>query len=335
MIGEESHYASKTEELEEYLDFCDVLIRPNNTLTKVNSRSDVNLEVRYTNGNLVWSGIPICASNMDVIGTFEVERVLSKFKMLTILHKFYTVEDFKKHEYDSEYIGISAGISEKELQNISEILEYDPKIKFICLDVANGYTQAFHECVSKFRRRFSDKFIMAGNVVTNSGCQSLVNVGADFIKFGIGSGSVCTTRIKTGIGVPQFSALLNLNDVYDVVSDGGCTSPGDVAKAFGAGARFVMLGGMFAGHNETGTTFYGMSSKDAMDKYSGGVSNYKTSEGKRVDLYKHTKPLEETVLDILGGLRSACTYVGASNLTELIGKQKFIKVRRQYNNIFS
>jgi GMP reductase len=335
MIGEESHYASKTEELEEYLDFCDVLILPNKTYTTVNSRSDVNLEVRYSNGNLVWSGIPICASNMDVIGTFEVERVLSKFKMLTILHKFYTVEDFKKHEYNSEYIGISSGISEKELQNISEILEYDPKIKFICLDVANGYTKTFHECVSKFRMRFSDKFIMAGNVVTNRGCLSLGSVGADFIKFGIGSGSVCTTRIKTGIGVPQFSALLNLNNAYNVVSDGGCTSPGDIAKAFGAGARFVMLGGMFAGHIETGSTFYGMSSKDAMDKYSGGVSNYKTSEGKRVDLYKNTKPLEETVLDILGGLRSACTYVGASNLTEFIGKQKFIKVRRQYNNIFS
>ena len=179
--------------------------------------------------------------------------------------------------------------------------------------------------------------------------EELILAGADIVKVGIGPGSVCTTRIKTGVGYPQLSAIIECADAAHglgghIISDGGCKIPGDVAKAFGGGADFGMLGGMFAGHDESGgeimeengkrfRLFYGMSSQTAMDKHSGGVAEYRASEGKTVKVpYKGA--VSDTVKDILGGVRSTCTYVGASQLRELSKRTTFIRVAEQENQIF-
>jgi len=322
----------------ECLDFDDVMIPPK--ITSISSRSNVNLEYEFINSekDLSWTGIPIVASNMDKIGTLKVSRVLSKYKLLTFLHKYHSVEDLKGEDYDPEYIGISVGVSLSEYENAQQILKYNPNIKFICLDVANGYMLSFHDIIRKYVLSFPNKFIVAGNVVDYSGASELVDCGADLIKCGIGSGAVCTTRAKTGVGLPQFTCIQKCVGEWpqtpiNIMSDGGCKTPGDIAKAFGAGAKFVMIGGMLAGHNETGTEIYGMSSAEAMHLYSGGVDSYRTAEGKRV-VVESKGSLEDTVKDILGGLRSALSYTNSSTLKEFIGNQTFNIVRRQLNNLF-
>lgn len=326
----------------ECLDFDDVMIEPK--ISQISSRSEVDLEyvyVRpYDRNKISWKGIPIIAANMDKIGTLKVSRVLSEYKMLTFLHKYHTVDDLRGKDYDSEYIGISAGISPSEFENVTQILAYNPNIKFICLDVANGYMTSFHEVVKKYAISFPDVYIVAGNVVEHYGSEALRRAGADLIKCGIGSGAVCTTRAKTGVGLPQFSCITkctkdigNYPYKMDIISDGGCKTPGDIAKAFGAGAKFVMIGGMLAGHDETGTDFYGMSSNEAMNLYSDGVDSYRTAEGKKV-LVESKGPLSATIKDILGGLRSSLSYTNSKTMADFIGKQTFNVVRRQLNNLF-
>ena len=322
----------------ECLDFDDVMIQPK--ITTISSRSEVNLEYEYIEERkeIAWKGIPIIASNMDKIGTLKVAKVLSEYKVLTFLHKYHSVENLKGEDYDPEFIGISVGVSPSEFENAKQILKYNPNIKFICLDVANGYMLSFHEVVRKYALEFPNKIIVAGNVVDYSGAWALTGYGADLIKCGIGSGAVCTTRAKTGVGLPQFTCIQKCVGEWsqtqmNVVSDGGCKTPGDIAKAFGAGAKFVMIGGMLAGHNETGTEIYGMSSAEAMHLYSGGVDSYRTAEGKRV-VVESKGSLEDTVKDILGGLRSALSYTNSSTLKEFIGNQTFNIVRRQLNNLF-
>jgi len=225
-----------------------------------------------------------------------------------------------------------------------------PQLKFICIDVANGYSEHFVDFVKGIRDQYPDKVIIAGNVVTGEMVEELLLAGADIIKVGIGPGSVCTTRIKTGVGYPQLSAIIECADAAhglggQIISDGGCATPGDVAKAFGAGADFVMLGGMFAGHDESGgelieegenkfKQFYGMSSETAMNKHSGGVANYRASEGKTVKV-PYRGSIENTLKDILGGIRSTCTYVGAVRLKELTKRTTFIRVAEQENKIYS
>merc|ERR1712084_24303 len=200
------------------------------------------------------------------------------------------------------------------------------------------------------RARWSDITIMAGNVVTQEMTEELILSGADIVKVGIGPGSVCTTRKQTGVGYPQLSSVIECADAAHglggcIVSDGGCTCPGDVAKAFGGGADFVMLGGMLAGHDECAgemiqeggeyfKVFYGMSSDTAMKKHAGGVAEYRSSEGKTVKV-AFRGPLDETIRDILGGMRSACTYVGAAELRELPKRTTFIRVTQQLNNVFT
>ena len=216
--------------------------------------------------------------------------------------------------------------------------------------MANGYSEYFTDVIKQVRDAWPDSVIMAGNVVTGEMTEQLILSGADIVKVGIGPGSVCTTRLKTGIGYPQLSAVIECADAAHglkglVCSDGGCVAPGDVAKAFGGGADFVMLGGMLAGHDEClgepiekegkkYKRFYGMSSSEAMKKYAGGVANYRSSEGKSVDI-PYKGPIENTVLDILGGLRSTCTYVGAPQLKELSKRTTFIRVNQQMNEVFS
>lgn len=341
-------------ETELKLGFKDVMIRPKRSTLK--SRSQVSLERIFTfrNSQKKWIGIPIIAANMDTVGTFEMAEALSKDKIITAIHKHYTVEEwsqFLKDQPDSiyDYIALSTGIGKDDEGKIQQIVDAHPKINFLCIDVANGYSEHFVEFVRKMRERFPDKTIIAGNVVTGEMVEELILSGADVVKVGIGPGSVCTTRIKTGVGYPQLSAIIECADAAHglgghIISDGGCKIPGDVAKAFGGGADFVMLGGMFAGHDESGgeiveedgekfRLFYGMSSQTAMDKHSGGVAEYRASEGKTVKV-SYKGAVSETVKDILGGVRSTCTYVGASSLRELSKRTTFIRVLEQENQIF-
>ncbi|WP_435955222.1 GMP reductase [Dryocola sp. BD626] len=337
------------------LGFKDVLIRPKRSTLK--SRSDVQLEREFTfkHSGIAWSGVPIIAANMDTVGTFAMAQALASFDILTAVHKHYTVEqwsDFVKSAPESvlRHIMVSTGTSEADFTKTKQILALHPGLNFICIDVANGYSEHFTQFVSKAREAWPGKTICAGNVVTGEMCEELILSGADIVKVGIGPGSVCTTRVKTGVGYPQLSAVIECADAAhglggQIVSDGGCTVPGDVAKAFGGGADFVMLGGMLAGHEESGGTvveengekfmlFYGMSSESAMTRHVGGVAQYRAAEGKTVKLPLRG-PVENTARDVLGGLRSACTYVGASRLKELTKRTTFIRVAEQENRVFN
>ncbi|HTP66194.1 MAG TPA: GMP reductase [Geobacteraceae bacterium] len=336
------------------LGFKDVLIRPKRSNLK--SRAQVLLDRSFTflHSRRVWSGVPIIAANMDTIGTFAVAEVLAGHNMLTAIHKYYAPEEwdeFLKGRDERFYsrIMVSTGTSRDDFARLGRIMANHPLLEFICIDVANGYAQAFVEFVRKVRAAFPDKTIVAGNVVTGEMVEELLLSGADIVKVGIGSGSVCTTRVKAGVGYPQLSAVIECADAAHglggrIISDGGCTCPGDVAKAFGGGADFVMIGGMFAGHEECGgellqrdgkayKQFYGMSSATAMAKYSGGVAEYRATEGKLVEV-PYRGPIEGAVRDILGGVRSACTFVGALALKELTKRTTFIRVLEQENLTF-
>lgn len=337
------------------LDFKDVLFRPKRSTLK--SRKEVSLERTFVfrNSKQEWTGVPIVVSNMDTTGTFEMAEQVANYKMITCIHKHYSIEEWDKFVEKNgtwifEYIAISTGIQNDDIIKTHKLIKKFPDIKFLCLDVANGYSEKFVEIVSKVREQLPNITIMAGNVVTGEMVEELLLAGADIIKVGIGPGSVCTTRKQTGVGYPQLSCVIECADSAHglnghVVSDGGCVCPGDIAKAFGAGGDFVMIGGMFAGHDESGgelvvedgkqyKLFYGMSSRTAMVKHKGGVAEYRSSEGKTVKV-PYRGSVSETVKDMLGGIRSTCTYVGAKKLKELAKRTTFIRVTQQLNNIFS
>ena len=320
------------------LDFDDVLIRPKRSTLSSRRLVDLNRKFEFRHSNEIWEGIPVIAANMDTTGTFEIAESLKKEKMLTAIHKFYSLDQWaksiKSNQIDLEHCAVTFGVEEAE--NADEFFNYLKKNnlnkpKFICLDVANGYTELFLDLVKKIRSKF-DNPLIAGNVVTGEMTEALILAGADIVKIGIGPGSVCTTRTVTGVGYPQLSAIIECADAAHglrghVISDGGCSTPGDVAKAFGAGADFVMLGGMFAGHEESGgeliekdgkkyKQFYGMSSETAMERYYGDIKNYRASEGETIAL-EYKGPIDKTIQQILGGLRSAATYVGAKDIKDL------------------
>ncbi|RCU49966.1 MULTISPECIES: GMP reductase [Corallincola] len=336
------------------LGFKDVLIRPKRSTLK--SRSEVELvrTYRFHNSGRTWTGVPVVAANMDTVGTFEMARALAEHQMLTAIHKHYTVEEWAAFIAENDasifnYIMVSTGTSKADFEKLGQLLKQHPEFQFVCIDVANGYAEAFVDFVRRVRESYPDITIMAGNVVTGEMVEELILVGADIIKVGIGPGSVCTTRVKTGVGYPQLSAVIECADAAhgmggQIVSDGGCSCAGDVAKAFGGGADFVMIGGMFAGHDESGgdlierdgkqyKQFYGMSSATAMQRHAGGVAEYRASEGKAVSV-PYRGPVDATVKDILGGVRSACTYVGARQLKELTKRMTFIRVQEQENQVF-
>jgi len=336
------------------LDFKDVLIRPKRSTLR--SRADVNLTREYTflHPNQKWQGVPIIASNMDHTGTFAMAKALAQHKLLTAIHKFATLNEWKtfaqKNRSSLPHVFVTAGSNTADFKNLCTIIKAT-NCPNICLDIANGYSQHFVDLVKKVRHTFPKKVIMAGNVVTGEMTEELILSGADIVKIGIGPGSVCITRKKTGVGYPQLSAIIECADAAHglrglVCADGGCTTSGDIAKAFAAGADFVMLGGMLAGHDECDgevfvaddgqsyKRFYGMSSAEAMFKYHGKIADYRASEGKSINIpYRGT--VEQTILDILGGVRSACTYVGARRLKELSKCTTFIRVTQQLNEIFT
>ena len=334
------------------LDYSDVLFRPKRSTLK--SRKDVDLNRKYTfkHSRSSWKGIPIIASNMDGVGEIDVAKKLTSHKLMTALTKQHDINKigtiYKKNIF-FDSIALSCGTSKDSYNRLNSILKKYPKFKFICIDVANGYSENFSNFVSEVRKKYPKKTIIAGNVVTADMTQELVLSGADIVKVGIGPGSVCTTRIQTGVGYPQLSAVMECADAAHglgahIIADGGCTCPGDVAKGFGAGADFIMLGGMLAGHKEGGgdiieengskfIEFYGSSSEEANEKHYGGLASYRSSEGKKVKILMKNS-LDSTIRDILGGVRSSCTYVGASSLKQLSKCTTFVRVNNQYNDTF-
>jgi GMP reductase len=329
------------------LNYSDVLIVPARSTLK--SRADVDLNVNYIfkHSRRNFNGVPIMAANMDGVGTFAMAEELSKQNLFTCLVKHYKLEELIKFfSKKPNNVAISTGVSDDDLRKLTQVFRAATP-DYICLDVANGYTDSFLNTVKILRSEFPVTTIIAGNVVTADMTIELVHAGVDIVKVGIGPGSVCTTRIQTGVGYPQLSAVAecahraHLLGAH-VIADGGCTCPGDVAKAFGAGADFVMLGGMLAGHKEglppdateeTLVDFYGMSSKAAMDLYNGGVANYRSSEGRQVKI-KYRGPVSVTITDLLGGLRSACTYVGAAKLSDFKNRVKFVRCTDTHNRVF-
>ena len=352
------------------LDYKDVLIRPKRSTLK--SRKDVSLKRTYVfrNSHQTWSGIPVMAANMDGVGTFKMHNELSKHKLFTCTVKHYNDKDWETAQINHDYIALSIGTSIDMYNHRARNILRSRKLKWICIDIANGYSEHFTDFVKMVRKDFPAINIIAGNVVTADMTQELILAGADIVKVGIGPGSVCTTRIQTGVGYPQLSAVIECADAAHglgghIIADGGCTCPGDVAKGFAAGADFVMLGGMLAGHNEGGgkivtkcfktgereiyfngesgnpvfenkkyVKFYGMSSDTAMNKHSGGVADYRSSEGRTVEVV-YKGEVKETIKDILGGLRSTCTYVGAPTLKQLSKCTTFVRCTQQFNNIFA
>jgi len=366
------------------LDYKDVLIRPKRST--LGSRKEVNLARQFTFRNYTppdlsielikedtrghYIGIPIMAANMDGVATFEMADTLADLGMFTCLVKTYSVEELIEFfnadkETRTNHVAMSIGITESDWDKFQAVYaETEGTLKYVCIDVANGYSQRFAAFVKKFRTYYADMVIIAGNVVTGEMTEELILSGADIVKVGIGPGSVCTTRIQTGVGYPQLSAVIECADAAHglgahIIADGGCTSPGDVAKAFAAGADFVMLGGMLAGHDEGGgevitkryhsnelgyectpkvitkefVQFYGMSSKAANEKHFGGLKEYRAAEGREV-LIPYRGTVVNTVQEILGGVRSTCTYAGAKTLKQLSKCTTFVRVTQQYNNVF-
>jgi GMP reductase len=358
------------------LDYSDVLLRPKRST--LGSRKDVSVErtYKFRNSEQQYTGVPIMAANMDGVATFEMADKLASLGLFTCLVKTYSTKelinffdcaDTEQRITRSNNVAYSMGITDRDYEKFLSVMEQtDGNIKFVCVDVANGYTRFFSKYIAKLRQQFKDIVIIAGNVVTGDQTQELILSGADIVKVGIGPGSVCTTRIQTGVGYPQLSAVIECADAAHglgghIIADGGCTSPGDVAKAFAAGADYVMLGGMLAGHDEGGgevitktyrtdeldancvdyvheekqfVQFYGMSSDAANKKHFGGLKDYRSSEGREV-LVPYRGKVADTIQNVLGGLRSTCTYVGAPTLKQLSKCATFVRATNQYNKVFT
>ena len=365
------------------LDYKDVLIRPKRST--LGSRKEVQLDRGYTFRNYEpdfpenieqehYRGVPIMAANMDGVGTFEIADTLAKEGIFTCLVKTYSVDKlvdfFDTDDYlRTNHVAMSIGINGSDWNKFADVYaRADGNLKYVCIDVANGYSNRFRDFVSEMRKTYPHIVIIAGNVVTGEMTEELILAGADIVKVGIGPGSVCTTRIQTGVGYPQLSAVIECADAAHglgghIIADGGCTCPGDVAKAFAAGADFVMLGGMLAGHNEGGgevitkhyanneytrqddgtyvphfeqrqfVQFYGMSSESANEKHFGGLKNYRASEGRTV-LVPYRGSVGITVQEILGGIRSACTYAGAVKLKHLSKCTTFVRCTQTHNGVY-
>ena len=330
------------------LDYSDVLIRPKRST--LISRFDVKMDrtYRFVNSKKEWTGIPIMASNMDTVGTFEMHKALSEHDVITCIAKHYNSDSDNwwklPYEKNTNTLCVMGGIADWDMEQTINIYN-NTRPAFIGLDVANGYTISFVDAVKKLRDACPDATIIAGNVVTADMTQELILSGADIIKVGVGPGSVCTTRIKTGVGYPQLSAVMECADAAHgldghIIADGGCNNSGDIAKAFAGGADFVMIGGMLAGHDECDgevvdgkMRFYGMSSNTAMDRHKVGKRKYRGEEGKTVEV-DYKGPVKDTIIDILSGVRSACTYVGAKKLKTLSKCSTFVRVNNTHNTVF-
>ena len=336
------------------LDYKDVLLKPKRST--LSSRRDVEMtrSFSFRNSGETYECCPIIASNMDGVGTFSMAKVIQEYKMMTTITKTTTIEQWRKAVGEGiklKYLSVCTGTGKlwddnaEDYTTMQEVLKSFPDIKFITIDVANGYHTNFSDFISVVRNEYPDKTIIAGNVVTAEMTEELIIQGADVVKVGIGPGSVCTTRTMAGVGVPQFSAVMECADAANgvgghIMADGGCNMPGDIAKAFGAGAHFVMLGGMLAGHNESEVEskngkreFYGMSSDRAREVHGKRKDGYRGNEGRAVIL-PDRGPVKETIEDILGGVRSSCTYIGARRLKDIPKCASFVRCNQPLNTVF-
>ena len=336
------------------LDYKDVLFKPKRS--KLESRRDVDLTrtFKFHNSGNEWTGVPIMSSNMDGVGTFAMAKVLQNHKMITVMRKHYTVDDWTKNAkgVKMKYLSVCTGTGviwdpdAPDYATMKAVLAMYPDIKFITVDVANAYHENYADFIARLRDSYPDKTIIAGNVISAEMTEELIIKGADIVKCGIGPGSVCTTRTMTGVGVPQLSGIIECADAANgigghIIADGGCVYPGDVSKAFGAGAHFVMLGGMLAGHDESEgevvdgkVQFYGMSSDAAMAVHGTRKDGYRGAEGKVVQL-PHKGPVDPTVIEILGGIRSTCTYIGAKRIKDMPKCTTFVRCTQQVNQVFN
>lgn len=332
------------------LDFSNVLIRPKRSTINSRSEVDLNRNFKFKYSSYDWTGIPIISANMDTTGTFQVHESLTKHNIITALHKFYNKDDYLQQNNDGgldpDFFMVSTGIGEGSIEKLLEIQNVVP-FKWICIDIANGYINKLVEFCKKVRSTFPHHRIIAGNVVTREMVEELILEGkVDGVKVGIGPGAACTTRIKTGVGMPQLSAIIECSDAAHgvgglIIGDGGITCPGDMSKAFGGGADFVMVGSAFAGHDENPgdvieensqkyKLFHGMSSKKAMETHYGKMAEYRSSEGRELKI-KYKGPIANTVADYLGGLRSTCTYINAPTIKQMAKCTTFIQVSQQVN----
>jgi len=363
------------------LDYKDVLIRPKRSTLRSRKQVKLARTFQFRNSKSEYTGVPIMAANMDGVGTFQMADTLAKQHIFTCLVKTYSIDELVDYYNEgilerTENVAMSIGTSDDDWCKLQSVIALAAtNLKFVCMDIANGYSEHFAQHVKKVRDAFPNIVIIAGNVVTGEMTEELILNGADIIKVGIGPGSVCTTRIQTGVGYPQLSAVIECADAAHglgghIIADGGCTCPGDVAKAFGAGADFVMLGGMLAGHDEGGgeviekfyktgewrknvhtlegiesttwedainrkqfVAFYGMSSDAANTKHFGGLKDYRSSEGREV-LVPYRGAIEDTIQDLLGGIRSTCTYAGAMKLKQLSKCTTFVRCTQTHNGVF-
>ena len=336
------------------LNYEDVLLKPKRST--LSSRRDVEMIRSFTfrNSGETYECWPIVASNMDGVGTFSMAKVLQEYKMMTTITKTTTIEQWKKAVGEGiklKYLSVCTGTGKlwqdnaEDYTTMQEVLKSYPDVKFITIDVANGYHTNFSDFIAKVREEYPDKTIIAGNVVTAEMTEELIIQGADIVKVGIGPGSVCTTRTMAGVGVPQFSAVMECADAANgvgghIMADGGCTMPGDIAKALGGGAHFVMLGGMLAGHNESEVEvkdgkreFYGMSSDRAREVHGKRKDGYRGNEGRAIIL-PDRGPVKETIEDILGGVRSSCTYIGARRLKDIPKCASFVRANSVINKVY-
>jgi GMP reductase len=332
------------------LDFSNVLIRPKRSTINSRSEVDLNRTFKFKYSSYDWTGVPIISANMDTTGTFQVHESLKKHNIITALHKFYNKDDYLQQNNDGnldpDFFMVSTGIGEGSIEKLVEIYNV-VKFKWICIDIANGYINKLVEFCKKVRTTFPEHRIIAGNVVTREMVEELILEGkVDGVKVGIGPGAACTTRIKTGVGMPQLSAIIECSDAAHgvgglIIGDGGITCPGDMSKAFGGGADFVMVGSAFAGHDENPgdvieensqkyKLFHGMSSKKAMETHYGKMAEYRSSEGRELKI-KYKGPIVNTVTDYLGGLRSTCTYINAPTIKQMAKCTTFIQVSQQVN----
>jgi len=337
------------------LDYEDVLLRPKRST--LSSRREVNLERKFNfyHSNKIWKGIPIMSSNMATCGTFEMAKVLSKYKMITTFHKYYTIDDYKKFfkDFDNpDYIVYTLGIRDEDITKLKEMISSGliNNFSFICIDVPNGYLERFIESIKLVRKLCPEHIIIAGNVVTNEMTEQIILSGADIVKVGIGPGSVCTTRRMAGVGYPQLSAVIECADAAHgisnshggcglIIADGGQQYPSCIAKAFCGGADFNMSGSLFSGFDESEgkliekngkkyKEYFGSSSNKALLEFYGKKSDYRASEGRYV-LMPYKGPIDNFVQDLFGSLRSTGTYIGARKLKEFSRRATFIKVGRQ------
>jgi len=330
------------------LGFKDVMFRPKRSTLK--SRSQVNLErtFKMKHSTTEWSGVPIMAANMDTVGTFEMALALSDKKLFTAIHKHYSVDEWndflaKAPKGIENYIALSTGTGSQDFDKIARILSANPQLKYLCIDVANGYSEHFVSFVKQTRKKYHDKVIIAGNVVTGEMVEELLLAGADIIKVGIGPGSICTTRVVAGIGVPQITAIMDSVAVASkhgipIVADGGIKHTGDVAKAIAAGADSIMIGNLLAGHEESPgdkilyegrayKLYRGMGSLGAM--HQGSADRY--FQDPEEDISKlvpegiegrvaYKGNVGDTIYQITGGLRASMGYCGCHNIDEMKNK---------------